>query len=48
MDRGSCSQVVSAVDWKQLNTGSNLVLIETFGKYGRIDHLWVINPLKSQ
>ena len=28
--------------------GSNPVPIETFAKYGRTDHLWVINPLKSQ
>ena len=27
---------------------SNPVPIETFAKYGRIDHLWVINPLKNQ
>ena len=43
-----CSRAVNAVDWNQYNTGSNLVPIETFAKYGRIDHLWVINPLKSQ
>ena len=36
------------MDWSQFNTGSNLVPVETFAKYGRIDHLWVINPLKSQ
>ena len=31
----------------QFITGSNLVPIETFGKYGHIDHLWVNNPLKK-
>ena len=39
---------VIAVDWNQFNMGSNPVPIETFAKYGRIDHLRVINPLKSQ
>ena len=45
---GSCNRVVSAVDWKQFNTGSNPVPIETFAKYGHMDHLSVINLLKSQ
>ena len=43
-----CSPVVSAVDWNQFNAVSNPVPIETFAKYGRIDHLWVINQLKRQ
>ena len=42
------SWVVSAVDLNQFNTGTNPVPTETFTKYGRIYHLWVINPLKSQ
>ena len=45
---GSCNRTVNTVDWNQFNTGSNPVPIETFEKNGRIDHLWVINPLKSQ
>ena len=42
------NQAVNAEDWIQFNKGSNPVPIETFAKYGRIDHLWVINPLKCQ
>ena len=42
-----CSWVVNTVDWNQFITGSNPVPIESFAKYGRIDHLWV-NPIKSQ
>ena len=29
-------------------TGSNPPTIETFAKYGYIDHLWIINPPKSK
>ena len=34
--------MVNSVEWNQFNTGSNLVPIATFAKYGCIDHLWVI------
>ena len=31
-----------------INRSATAASKETFAKYGRIDHLWVINPLKSQ
>ena len=38
----------NVVDWNQFNTSSNPVPTETSAKYGRINHFWIINPLKSQ
>ena len=33
-------------DW--VRTGVRLLQIEKISRYGRIDHLWLINPLQNQ